>query len=697
MTLTVPKAGVIGGATASPRFEADQTGNAMADFGSQLMQIGTEIRHDREQRGLGRARVEMMQGFNDLQTEFDQIGDPDRIDTEYGPRVQELRDRTLANVPESVRADAEIAFDEMSVAHATRQGRRAVGLRQSAELATVMAAGDELVRAASIGDADTQAAYLDQVNDQLDSLVARGVMQPDEAQRIRSQVGGQMESARATRMLSEDPGALVQAIDAGEFTSLGGDQQQGWRARGVTASRANAARAEAETARSRSEFLGQVSQLAKDGTAVLRKGQPYARAAEIADLLADPEIAALPEMQEYAATVMLTEQRPEIAVLPPAEKRKLLAELERQPLDKPYEADTVTALRGMIEADEKQFREDPLGHAAEIGLKAAPALPDPTTASPEELVAGLRSRAQYSQSLVAGGYVDRGNARIFTPAEREQWGRLVAPGQSPEVRARMAGDLASALGPQAEAAAQEIGADPVFAYVGGGLANGMNERVGREVFEGQRIIEGQQVKMPAVPDRRQSFFGTFSSLFFDGVADGWADQSGARDQITAAADALYAYRMRGKVATGEWSNGQIVETEYLQAVHEVMGGTGKYNKRDARGGLQTVRDQITILPAGVSGGDVGDRLDMLAASMDIPDDANVLLRQIAVSGNRPDMGGQLPDSTSLRRMNIRAIGGDQYVLTWPNQNTGELTVVMGDDGKPFVMSLSALLKPGTGE
>lgn len=697
MTLTVPKAGVIGGATASPPVEASQTGNAIADFGNVLMQVGTRVRQEREQRGLGRTRVEMMQGFNDLQTEFDQIGDPDRIDTEYAPRVKELRDRTLANVPESVRAEAELAFDEMSIAHQTRQGRRAVGLRQSAEMANVMAAGDELVRAASIGDADTQAAYQDQMNDQLDNLVARGVMQPDEAQRVRSQVGGQMESARATRLLSDDPDALVQAIDEGEFTTLGGDQLQGWRARAVSASRTNAARADAEGKRARAEFLGQVSQLAKDGTAVLRKGQPYARAAEVADLLAVPEIAALPEVQEYAATVMLTEQRPEIAVLPLAEKRKLLAELEKQPLDKPYEADTVTALRGMIEADEKRFREDPLGHAAEIGLKAAPELPDPTTASPDELVTGLRSRAQYARSLEAGGYVDRGASRIFTPTEREQWGKLVAQEQSPEVRARMARDLATALGPQAEAAAQEIGADPVFTYVGGGLANGMAERVGREIFEGQRIIEGQQVKMPAVPDRRQSFFGAFSSLFFDGVADGWSDQSGARDQITAAADALYAYRTRGKVATGETSDGQIVETDYLQAVHEVMGGTGRYNKRDARGGLQEVRDQITILPEGVSGGDVEDRLDDLARTMDIPDAANVVLRQIGISGNRPDLGGQLPDSTSLGKMHLRAIGGDQYVLTWPNRETGDLTVVMGDDGNPFVLSLSALLKMGVRE
>ncbi len=694
MSLTIPKAGISPGAVASPRIEAPETGGVVADFGRRMQAVGAQLQQEREQRNLNRARVDMMSGLNDLSLEFDQIGDPDRIDAEYGARAGELKDKVVGNLPAGIQDQAALAFDEMSIAHAARQGQRAVGLRKSAEMAGVMAGGSELVRAAAIADPQTQAAYRDQFDDQLDNLVARGVLSPDEAERQRQDFGGQVETARASRLLSEDPDSLVAAIDAGEFAVMDGQSQQGWRARATAAARTNAARAEAEDKRARTERLGEAAQMFKDGIDVLHKGQPYAQADIAAALLSDPDIAALPEAREYAATVVLTEQRPEIAMLPLPQKRALLAELEKTPVEKGYETDTAVALRSMIAADETRFAEDPLGRAEEIGLTPPPVLPDPSTATPEDLVQGLRARGRYSQSLVASDYVEADGARIFTPDERDRWAKAVAPEASPEDRARVAKSLAVGLGPLTTEAAQEIGADPVFTYVGTGLASGLPERLGRQIFEGQRVIAGKQVKLPAVPDRRQAFFGTFSGLFNDGTAMGWQDQSGVRDQITAAADALYAFRMRGQVASGEDIDGQIEETTYLQAVHEVMGGTGSYDSRSARGGLQDVRGEITILPNGVSGRDVEARLDELSSRMNTPRIGEIAWANVSATGNRPQLGGQRPDAHSVRRMALRAVGPDQYLMVWPNSQTGELTVVMGDDGHPFAISLSALLNGG---
>ncbi|MGR3521941.1 MAG: hypothetical protein ACU0FT_04225 [Paracoccus sp. (in: a-proteobacteria)] len=697
MNLTIPKGGVVGGATASPQIEANQTGAILADFGQRVIQIGQQVQQERDRRSLSRARVEMMTGLNDVSLEMDQVGDPDEIDTLYPQRAQTVKDRVLADLPQSVREDAELAFDEMNAAHAARQGQRALGLRKSADMATVMATSDQLVRAASIADPQTQATYRAQMDDQLGEMVARGVIAPDEAERIRQSTGTQMEGARATRMLSDDPDGLVAAIDGGEFDQLGGDAIQGWRARGVAASKAQAARLQAESDRARAESLREAGQVMKDGIAVLRKGQPFARAEEVNAWLSDPEIAALPEAQEYAATAVLVEQRPDIAMLPIGKKRELLAELEARPAAKDFETDTATALRGMISDDEKRFAEDPLGRAAEIGLKAAPTLPDPATANPEDLFDGLRARARYAQSLASAGYVEPEATKLFTPEERDNWAKAVAIDASPEERARLAQSMAAALGPMSDQAAQEIGADPTFAYVGAGMNNGLSPRLGRQIFEGQRIIDGQQVKLPPVTDRRQTFFSKFSKLFPDGTEQGWADQSGARDQITAAADALYAYRMRGKVSSGTEVDGQVEETTYLQAVHEVMGGSGSYDSRGARGGLQEVRDQITILPSGVSGREVTDRLDGLASLSGTPEMGELAWQGISATGNLPELGGERPDARSIGRMQLRAVGPDQYLMVWPNSSTGEMTVVMGDDGRPFAISLSALLKQGATE
>ena len=691
MSLTIPKAGINPGAVASPRFEAPDTGAAIAEFGQRMQKVGIDLQKDREQRSLNRARVDMMSGLNDLSLEFDQVGDPDQIDAEYGPRSQQLKSQIVGQLPAGVQDQAGLAFDEMNVAHSARQGQRAVGLRQSTEMANVMAGGDELVRAAAIADPETQQAYLDQFDDQLDNLVARGVLAPDEAERQRQAFGSKMDNARATRMLSDDPEALVAAVDAGEFAAMDGDFQQSWRARGVSAARTNAARAQAEGDRARSEGVAAAKQMFKDGVDVMQKGQPFALADDAAALLADPEIAALPEAREYAATLTLTEQRPEIAMLPLPQKRALLAEIEKTPVEKGFETDTAVALRGMIEADEKRFGEDPLGRAEEIGLKPAAILPDPATAKPEDMITGLRDRARYTQSLVSGQWVDPSGAKLFRPNEREMWEKAVANEASPDQRARIAGSMATALGPMTGIAAAEIGADPVFSYVGMGLASGMDQRVGRQIFEGQRVIEGKQVKLPPVTDRRQAFFGSFSGLFNDGTEAGWPDQSAARDQITTAADALYAYRMRSEVAAGEDVDGKLTETVYLQAVHEVTGGTGAYDSRDARGGLQDVNGELTLLPRNVRASDVEDRLQGMAARVATPKNAELAWSKLSATGNRPRVGGEDLNSHSMSRLALRAIGPDQYLLVWPNRRTGQMSVVMGDDGKPFAISMSALL------
>lgn len=685
MTLTVPRAGIIGGAAPSLRFDRNTTGETLAGFGDRMIEIGHQIEQERVQRAQNRARVKMMAGLNDLQTEFDQVGDPDMIDSQYTQRVAALKDSILADLPEAAREQAGLNFDEMAMPHTTRQGRRAIGLRHSTEMAHVMEATDEMVRAAATASAETLAAYRDQFGDNLDDLVLRGIIAPDEAQKIRVQGGARMESARATRMLSDDPQGLVQAIDGGEFVEMGGDDAQGWRAQAVAASAAAEARIEAQRKLERTQQVGTAKDLFRDGISVLGKGQPFAGAEDAVALLSDPEIAALPEAREYIATVDLTQSRPDLGVLPLAQKRALLADLEKQAISKPYEAGKVSALRKMIADDEKGFGEDPISYAPSLGLRSADDLPDPGSATQEELVGGLRQRGRYVGALQQQGYVE--NPKFFTAAERQVWTEAIGPAASPARKAELAASLAVSLGPSAEDAANELGADPVFGLIGGGLQHGMSPQTARQIFEGQRVIQGQQVKLPAKAERRQSFFGKFDSLFFDGTVAGWPDQSAARDQITAAADALYAYRMRSAQASGDGKEGTITETVYLQSVHEVMGGTGRYNKPDARGGVQELRDALTILPAEISASLVEDRLDELSGA------SPEVWLSVSASANRPQIGGQAADAHSLRQMRLRAIGPDQYIMVRPTPSGGP-AVMMGDDGKTFVLSIRALMQGG---
>lgn len=693
MSLTVPKAGVVAGVAArAPAAEAGQTGDMVAGLGQRMLEIGVRIEREREERGLGRARVEMMRGLNDLQTRYQQVGDPDQIDQGYAADAAALRTGIVDALPARAREQAGQMFDELNVSHATAAGRRAVQLRQSQETATIMATGEEVVRTVATGDADTIAAASAQLDQQLQSAVARGVMTAEDAERTRQGYRDKTGQARATRMLSDDPQGLTAAIDAGEFAHMSGEQVQGWRARAVAAAQADAARAAAEADRAAKERVTAAEQVLKDGIGVFRTGRDFAGSTQADALLSDPAVAATPAAREYIAARALHQTMPSFATLPLPQKRAALVEAERGGIEKPYDNDMVTAMRAVIDADEKAFTTDPLTRAAEIGLTPPPALPD-LSADPTELATGLRARAAYATSLVQQGYTDR--PAYFTAEEREAWKASVGVDASPAEKARLAASLAAGLGPDADLAAAEIGADPVFVFVGGGLAHGLSPQLGRQIFEGQRVIEGKQVQLPSPAKRNQAFFGEFAGLFADGTDEGWTDQSGVRNQVIAAADALYAHRMRGKAVGGETDIAALDPEVYLQAAHEVMGGTGHYAGSSARGGVQTVRDHLVPLPDGVSADAVEAGLDRLGAILENPDPAAAAeaWKRIAASGNAPDLGGQPMDPRTLRSVSLRATGPDAYALV-RDTGDGRLSVVMGDDDLPVQISLRELLRLG---
>lgn len=685
MTLTVPKAGIYAGRAAQVRYEEPETAAAVAKFGNAIAEIGGRMEADRLDRELQRSRVDMMEGLNGLRLEFEQIGDPDVIDRDFPKRADALRDQIFQTIDPKNRDNAALMFDEMRTSHAFALGARAIDQRQSQRMATMMRTADTVVRTGALADPQTQSAYLAQFDEHLSNMVATGVLSPEEAEARRMQVAGDMEAARATRLLSDDPQALIAAVDAGEFTGLDADRVQRYRASAVSAQRSAEAAAMSEAERARKEQLSAARDRLKDGIGVFRTGRLWAGDEEAATLLADPEIAALPEAREYAHARLLFEQKPEFARLPLAEKRRLLSEAEAQAVDKPYEADLVTAMRAQIKADEEGFAKDPFARAAEIGLSTAPDLPDPANATPDEIAEGLRARGHYAVSLRDAGYTD--TVTLFSPAEREAWAPLIARDQNPADRARIAASLSVALGGLAEDAAAELGADPVFAYAGGLLANGGTETLARHIFEGQRVIDNKEVSLPPVTERRETYFGELSLIFDDGTGAGGRDEAAARNQVLAAADALYAYRSRGNP---ERVDGKISETDYLQAVHEVLGGVGKYSDGAARGGVQKVKGAMTLLPAEVSGDQVEGVMSAIDGALSGGWSDNlqrVKWAEISVTGNTPVAGGEPITRATWRSLRLRAVGDGDYELIAQNPGTGDWEAVTGDDGSPFWLSL----------
>jgi hypothetical protein len=699
--LTVPRAPTTVGRVAEVRVEAPQTGAVLAEFGQQMFRVGDALEGERLDRAMGRARIEAMEGLNGLRLEMEEIGDPDRIDAEYAPRTKALRDGWLANVDPKIRADAELMFDEMSVAHQMSLGRQSLDLRQSQRRAALMQTRQVALNTASQGDPDVADAAFAAYRDTLDQAVANGSMTPEQAEADWQAFGSENEQGRMTGLLSRAPGALLQAIDSGELgQNLTPAQRESYRAR-----------AQSELARGRAEGVAQARDRLKDGIAVLRTGSPFAGAGEVQALLQDPVIAALPEAREYRDTLALNEAQPGFAQLPLADKRARRKAAAAAPKDKAYEANVVEAMDRLITAHEAAIKDDSLGWIEQAGLKPVEPLPDPT-AGFDDLTAGLRQRLYAREGAKATGIVGD-KPHWFRPDERDAYARLAAPDASPADNLKLATALAT-LGPDgAEQAAAELGAPPMFAHLGGGVAVGaIRPEVARQAFEGARVIARNDVALPPVSERRHSYFQAFRTLFSDGSGETGLDETEVREAVIATADAIYAYRKRENRRPGDKD---FDGDAYARILHEVLGGQGSPDS--GTGGVGVIRnlsgDYAIQLPRGVAAADVQGAVDRLigtwkptSMTQDVIDaDAGRTRvygmkpedwRKVTVGGKVPMPGGDTMDLSTWERTVLRAVGDNRYRLDYPLTGGGFKSLV-GEDGKPVLIDLRKLLAFGADE
>jgi hypothetical protein len=691
MSLTVPKAGVIAGRAAQPNVTAPNIGGPIAQLGDKMMQVGTALAQDQRQHQYSEARIEMMKGLNNLRLEFQQVGDPDAIERDFPQRATQLRDQIVGGLDPHIQQDAGLLFDELEVPHLAALGQQSLGLRQSADLAQLDRTTQATVETGATTDPQTQQTYVAALDEHLNSLVAKGVISPQDAEARRQKAMGEMRTAKATQLLDADPQGLINGIDKGEFTGMDPSTLQGFRARATGAVAANAKAAQLEAERAQKEAVSQATSFLSEGASVFGKGHPWTGSDQADALLKDPAVAGTKAAREYMGAQKLFEVMPEFSKLPLAQKEKLYDEQAKKPISEGYEANVANAMKASIEADRKGFAQDRFAYAAELGLKAATELPDPTTASAQDLAKSLHARAAYSASLTQSGYVD--DFKMFSPQEAAAWKEQAGLNAPPAERAKLAVALASALGPDAGQVSSEIGAGPVFGFVGGLMAHGGTESLARDIFSGQRAIKDQDVKMPPVADRRQTFFTQFKGLFDDGTQPGSIDETPARNQVIAAADALYAYRGRGDA---DAMDGQIDEHSYMQALHEVMGGTGDFDRKDARGGIQDVRGHQTILPPGMRSGDLENALNFVHDTTRQGSAMDETWRQISPDKGVPVIGGQplsgADNDGTWRNTYLRAASGSTFNLVVQNPATGRSEYIYDDHHNPYVLDINALMR-----
>lgn len=685
MSLTLPRAGRIAGRAPELRVPTPQIGEDIARLGNVMAQVGGAIEAERNDRLFSRAQIDMMDGFNRLRLDLDQIGDPDARAQIWTQRVGELRRALVDGLPAGIRDRAELRFEDMRARTEYAEGRDQWGLAQSQRRADLARAHDVTLSMAATGAPEEVDAAFEGYRELLQRQVSAGVITPERAEQDLSRWLGDYGQSRAEAMLRDDPQALLDGLDSPDFQGLSPQQRESWRTRATA--RLEQASTEAQSALGRE---------LREVRSVLLQGYEHASAERLA---ADPAVADHPDGPAFLATVRLRQQLPGFEGLPPATMREMLAEREAQPIQ--AGRDDEIALRGLmrdaIERAEENWARDPIGHATRLGRIDAVELPDLASAAPEDIARVMMARSAQADALVRRGYTDA--PVLFTPDEREQLRAATSIEAHPDQRARLAAAAMVAFGEDTPDLVGQISDDPVFRHVGGLVASGGSQVLAREIFEGQRALAGRDVPVPSEAARRHQWFVNFDGLF-DNFAEG-----AMRDEIIASADALYAYRMR---TNPNASDADVRAQTWLQSAHEVVGGTGTFDGTDARGGIQALRGQVTFIPPGMRASDVERQLNTLGRGLSYsgdylefgPEAETWRNRQVDMGrtwqrfshdGAAPVIGGEVIDAGTIGAVALHAVGPDTYVLHWTNAE-GQREIVFGDNGLPYRMSLRALME-----
>lgn len=325
-------------------------------------------------------------------------------------------------------------------------------------------------------------------------------------------------------------------------------------------------------------------------------------------LLGNSEAIALhPDLAREAQTfVNIREAAPDFNTMTPAQQAASLAGLTSKEVKADYELDAAKGVEEIIKENTKAWKDDPVKRAGEVLAQteagAPPALPDLSTATPDEITAALQSRRDYMNRVIASGYTP---TRAYLSAdESKEIAKLMTPATPVVARLAMMKAIAAGFGKDATYVFGQIGADPVTMTAGRRLAAGGREDVSLSIMMGQQMLDEGLVQAPPFNDFAE-FSGTLVSAF-----DGVADMSGIKAEIMPTARAYYASQARGLDPNSDAAKALMeksVQVAFGQDTHPVT--------QEVTGGVQSILGHQTLLPPGVSGKDVDTTLRaMLGAS-----------------------------------------------------------------------------------
>lgn len=700
--LTVPRAPNIVGRTATEQFEPPQTGAMVADFGNRMLQFGTVLETDRLDRQMSRLRVDMTKDLGDLRLQVEEIGDPEAAGAAWDQGIAQLRqtyqtgtdDRGRPRIDKKNVENFGLAFDDLSNTHALALGGRFLALRQSQRAATYYEYSTVAGNQAAKADPATREKLYADFDEETDRQVAAGTMDPEKAAKTKLEFRQRTENAAAIELQAADPEGLVEALDGGEFANLDPETRARY---GVSAQAEVDRRAVAEQKAAEAGAKEAAAQVDKDLGKLIDLSDHGGAIAVDQAFLARPDVQASPRYPEAQAALALRQEVPDLAFKTPAELDVLIATEKKRPITEPWDEKRLTVLEAQRARAADGWRTDGIAYARKSGLPV-PALPTFDPANPDAFADAIAARVTFGQGLKADGYTT--DTLILDQDEQATIAKTLAGLTDPAAKAALAGALTGAVlerkGNPGQIAA--LAADPVLSWVGGMQARGAGSPgLAAEILSGQQAMEAKNLILPPVADRISPTFEQLGTVFAD-IPGGERLQAG----VTAAADALYAARIRRIDPTGA-----IDEDLYRQALHEVQGGTGTVGSANARGGLQEVNGRLTLLDPGMRPEDFDGPIMAMRAQMQYetngmtmpaevkasqkwPASSEAALQSASKSGGLPSINGEPLTADDLSGVSFVAVGPDKYVLVLDIGNGVQATD--STTGEPYVFSLKRLMR-----
>jgi hypothetical protein len=701
--LTVPRAPALVGRTANVDTTpvAGALAGAIGDFGETILRHGMALEADRLDRQMSRRQVDITRDLGELRLQVEDMGDPDAAGAAWDQGFAAIREKYLDGADENGRPlvdkrnteNFNLAFDDLGNQHALAIGGRLLSLRQSQRAATYYEYGQVAGAEAARTDPETRAALYANFDAETDKQIAAGTMTPEAGAKAKVEFRQSTENAAAIEASAADPAGFLDALDGEGFAHLDAETKARWRV-SAQAELARRAAAEVKAADTASKERAAVVKADIEGMInIWGAGQTPANAAR----LETPEYKDHPLWAEAKAAEALAIEIPGIRQMTPAQLDAQIQVEAAKPKEAPWQTERLKVLKDTREKVAAAYKSDPIA-AARTAELAVPALPDDLLADPAATAAALAARVTFAGGLVEQGYTR--SAAYLDAEENAALKAALSADADPAQRVALAGAIVGAVrsrgGDPSKIDALE--ADPVLAWTAGMVAGGAGStRLATEILSGEQAMEAKNLILPPLADRLSPTFDQVGTLFAD-VPGGEALQG----QAVAAADALYAARIRRIDPTGE-----IDEDLWNQALHEVLGGTGAYGSSAARGGVQDVRGRQTMVDPGVSAQEMTEAFDALLFQMNSeefgyamsdemrdlhrwPDSTASALTTASRSGGLPAIGGTVLKEDDLDGATFQAVGRDAYVLVL-DQGNGTLATD-SKTGNAFVFSFARLMQ-----